>query len=93
MFASAVFDFKHYGLNGLALLWQILSAAGFPNQFFCDLWAVGFWRADPASGNWPFLPSAEAYCQATPTECLPFFGTAVSSITNTASLPPTSLSA
>src|SRR4029077_11918658 len=40
-----------------------------------------------------FLPSAEAYCQATPTECLPFFGTAVSSITNTASLPPTSLSA
>src|SRR4029077_17007153 len=40
-----------------------------------------------------FLPSAEAYCQATPTECLPFFGPAVSSITNTASLPPTSLSA
>jgi hypothetical protein len=28
-----------------------------------------------------FLPSAEAYCEATPTECLPFFGTAVSSIT------------
>src|SRR5262249_45623399 len=40
-----------------------------------------------------FLPSAEAYCEATPTECLPFFGTAVSSITITASLPPTSLSA
>ena len=33
MFASAVFDFKHYGLNGLALLWQILSAAGFPISF------------------------------------------------------------
>ena len=30
----------------LALLWQILSDAGFPNQFFCDSWAVGFWRAD-----------------------------------------------
>src|SRR6202035_3329492 len=39
-----------------------------------------------------FLPSAEAYCEATPTECLPFFGTAVSSITITASPPPTSLS-
>jgi hypothetical protein len=30
----------------LALLWQILSDAGFPNQFFCDSWGVGFWRAD-----------------------------------------------
>src|SRR5438477_2880723 len=39
------------------------------------------------------LPNAEAYCALTPTECLPFFGIAVSSITNTASLPPTSLSA
>src|SRR5258705_1453394 len=39
------------------------------------------------------LPNAEAYCAATPTECLPFFGIDVSSITNTASLPPTSLSA
>ena len=27
------------------------------------------------------LPNAEAYCAATPTECLPFFGIAVSSIT------------
>jgi len=33
-------------LRRLALLWQILSYAGFPNQFFCDSWAVGFWRAD-----------------------------------------------
>src|SRR5882757_9521469 len=32
------------------------------------------------------LPNAEAYCAATPTECLPFFGIDVSSITNTASL-------
>jgi hypothetical protein len=32
------------------------------------------------------LPNAEAYCAATPTECLPFFGIAVSSITNIASL-------
>src|SRR5436189_5900893 len=39
------------------------------------------------------LPSAEAYCGATPTECVPFLGIAVSSITSTASLPPTSLSA
>jgi hypothetical protein len=39
------------------------------------------------------LPSAEAYCGATPTECVPFFGIAVSSITSTASLPPTRLSA
>ena len=37
---------------------------------------------------WQFavLPNAEAYCAATPTECWPFFDTAVSSITNTASL-------
>src|SRR5258707_2674097 len=35
---------------------------------------------------WQFavLPSAEAYCAATPTECVPFFGIAVSSITSTA---------
>src|SRR5262245_41614324 len=32
------------------------------------------------------LPSAEAYCAATPTECVPFLGIAVSSITRTASL-------
>jgi hypothetical protein len=38
-------DMKEY-LGRLALLWQILSDAGFPNQFFCDSWAVGFWRAD-----------------------------------------------
>ena len=30
----------------LVLLWQIFSCTGFPNQFFCDSWAVGFWRAD-----------------------------------------------
>ena len=34
------------------------------------------------------LPSAEAYCAATPTECVPFLASAVSSITSTASLPP-----
>jgi hypothetical protein len=32
--------------NGLALLWQIFSGTGFPNQYFCDSWVVGFWRAD-----------------------------------------------
>src|ERR1700704_3067741 len=31
---------------GVTLLWQILSGAGFPNQFFNDSWVVGFWRAD-----------------------------------------------
>src|SRR6516225_9173133 len=30
----------------LALLWQIVIGAGFPNQFFSDSWVVGFWRAD-----------------------------------------------
>jgi hypothetical protein len=33
------------------------------------------------------LPSAEAYWGATPTECLPFFGNAVSSTTSTAFAP------
>jgi hypothetical protein len=31
----------------LALLWQILRCLGFPNQFFCDSWAVGLWRGRP----------------------------------------------
>src|SRR6266849_5511672 len=31
----------------LALLWQILRGLGFPNQFFCDSWVVGFWRGRP----------------------------------------------
>src|SRR4030095_15666898 len=31
----------------LALLWQILSDAGFPNHFFCDSWVVGFGRGRP----------------------------------------------
>src|SRR5258707_12473109 len=35
------------GLVILALLWQILSGTGFPNQFFCDSWVVGFWRGRP----------------------------------------------
>ena len=37
-------SFMHYDL---ALLWQILGGAGFPNQFFCDSWVVGFWRGRP----------------------------------------------
>src|SRR5262249_31782893 len=32
----------------LALLWQIFSGVGFPNQFFCDSWVVGFWRGRPS---------------------------------------------
>src|SRR6266404_4234597 len=31
----------------VTLLWQILSGTGFPNQFFCDSWVVGFWRGRP----------------------------------------------
>jgi uncharacterized protein (TIGR00730 family) len=31
----------------LALLWQILSGTGFPNQLFSDSWVVGFWRGRP----------------------------------------------
>ena len=34
-------------LGPLALLWQILGGAGFPNQFFCNSWVVGFWRGRP----------------------------------------------
>src|SRR5215467_12615250 len=38
---------------GLTLLWQILSEAGFPNQFFNDSWVVGFWRGRPwLAGRW-----------------------------------------
>src|SRR5262249_59091894 len=33
-------------MRRLALLWQILSGTGFPNQFFCDSWVVGFGGAD-----------------------------------------------
>jgi hypothetical protein len=33
-------------IEQLSLLWEILSGAGFPNQFFNDSWVVGFWRAD-----------------------------------------------
>src|SRR5271157_5739707 len=42
---------------------------------------------------WQFavLPKADAYCGATPTECVPFFGNAVSSMTRKASAPPTSV--
>jgi hypothetical protein len=50
-------------------------------------------RASVSDTNvWQFavLPTAEAYCAATPTECVPVFGTAVSSVTKTASLVPTS---
>src|SRR5262249_61550906 len=35
------------GKTRLALLWQILSGAGFPNQFFSDSWVVGLWRGRP----------------------------------------------
>src|SRR5262249_2507518 len=35
----------------LELLWEILSGTGFPNQFFCDSWVVGFWRGRPWLGR------------------------------------------
>ena len=37
---------RNFKSTALALLWQILSGMGFPNQFFNDSWVVGFWRAD-----------------------------------------------
>lgn len=40
-----------------------------------------------------FLPNAVAYWGATPTEALPFFGRAVSSMISQAPSPPTSSSA
>src|SRR5262249_55985320 len=48
-----------------------------------------------SAGIWELavLPGAEAYSVATPTECVLFLAIAVSWITSTASLPPTSLSA
>jgi hypothetical protein len=47
------------------------------------------------TSDWQFavLPSAPQYWRATPTECTPFFGSAVSSMISTASGPPTSRSA
>jgi Phage integrase family len=40
--------FSHFW-KGLALVWQILSGTGFPNQFFCDAWLVGFWKSATTS--------------------------------------------
>ena len=40
-------DLINDGLSGVPGLWQILSGTGFPNQFFCDSWVVGFWRGRP----------------------------------------------
>jgi DDE superfamily endonuclease len=55
-------------VGALALLWQILSALGFPNQFLCDSWVVGFGGADHGrqgngleSGTWA-VP--HAFCGA-----------------------------
>src|SRR3974390_2511813 len=42
---------RRYCPEGLALLWQIFSGTGFPNQFFNDSWVVGFWRADHGRHN------------------------------------------
>src|SRR3974390_53634 len=39
-------------LEELALLWQILSGEGFPNQFFCDSWVVGLRRRLTMRSDW-----------------------------------------
>jgi hypothetical protein len=53
------------GLSGLALLWQILRGTGFPNQFFCDSWVVGFWRGRCRT------PPFDRYCARFRGERLP----------------------
>src|SRR3546814_2402436 len=48
---------------------------------------------DTSVWQFAFLPSADAYCGATPTDAVPFFGNAVSSMISHALSPPTSASA
>src|SRR3546814_1886650 len=45
---------------------------------------------DTSVWQFAFLPSADAYCGATPTDAVPFFGNAVSSMISHALSPPTS---
>ena len=45
------YNVSHMTISRLALLWQIFSGTGFPNQFFNDSWVVGFWRADHGRHN------------------------------------------
>ena len=44
---ARTYNVSHMTISSLALLWQIVIGAGFPNQFFGDLWVVGFWRGRP----------------------------------------------
>ena len=44
-------DIAKVQVSPLALLWQIFSGTGFPNQFFNNSWVVGFWRADHGRHN------------------------------------------
>src|SRR3954449_3749279 len=37
--------------SSLALLWQVFRCTGFPNQFFCDSWVVGFGGPTMAATN------------------------------------------
>jgi hypothetical protein len=48
---------------------------------------------DTSVWQFAFLPSTVAYCGATPTEALPFLGSAVSSMISQALSPPTNPSA
>ncbi len=48
---------------------------------------------DTSVWQFAFLPSADAYCGATPTDAVPFYGKAVSSMISHALSPPTSASA
>ena len=49
-------------ISGLTLLWQIWSGKGFPNQFFCDLWLVGYWRGRPwLAAHWVGKKSLDVF--------------------------------
>jgi hypothetical protein len=37
---------REYEYTAYHYFGRFLAAPGFPNQFFCDSWVVGFWRAD-----------------------------------------------
>src|SRR3954452_6378266 len=43
--------FQSIEVQILALLWQIFRCTGFPNQFFCDSWVVGFGGPTMAARN------------------------------------------